>query len=210
MSKLMFLRDVAKDLIRTVEQMLARICYVERGKGTYIALSCRLDIGGALNLRPRRKVFTCRLEDGVRVEARSVLNSWIGPITLGKGASIGIGSILIGPVEVGENSSIAQYVFITGENRRHTGTAAGLLSAHEALDIKPVVIGRGVWIGAGAKILPGVSVGDGAIIASGAVVTKDVPAHTIVGGVPARVIKNGGAHPSDLGVEPNCEAKSEV
>ena len=144
----MFLRDVAKDLIRTAEQMLARIWYVKRGRGTYIALSCRLDIGSTLNFGRRRKVFACRLEEGVRVEARSVLNSWIGPITLGRGSSIGIGSILIGPVEVGENSSIAQYVFITGENRQHTGTAAGLRSALEALDIKPVTIGRGVWIGA--------------------------------------------------------------
>jgi len=52
----------------------------------------------------------------------------------------------------------------------------------------PVVLGKNVWIGANATVLPGVTVGDGAIIAAGAVVTKDVPANTIAGGVPARIL----------------------
>ena len=52
-----------------------------------------------------------------------------------------------------------------------------------------IVIGNDVWIGYNAIILSGVTIGDGAIIATGAVVTKDVPAYTIVGGVPAKKIK---------------------
>ena len=53
----------------------------------------------------------------------------------------------------------------------------------------PIVIGDDVWIGAGAIILAGVTVGKGAIIAAGAVVNKDVPEYSIVGGVPAKVLK---------------------
>ncbi|MBF0575096.1 sugar O-acetyltransferase [Dysgonomonas sp. GY617] len=54
---------------------------------------------------------------------------------------------------------------------------------------KPIVIKRYAWIGAGATILPGVTVGENAIVAAGAVVSKDVPPNTIVGGVPAKVIR---------------------
>ena len=52
-----------------------------------------------------------------------------------------------------------------------------------------VIIGNDVWIGYGVIVLPGVAVGDGAVLAAGAVVTKDVPPYTIVGGVPAKVIR---------------------
>lgn len=53
----------------------------------------------------------------------------------------------------------------------------------------PINIGKKVWIGSGAIITKGVTIGDNAVVAAGAVVTKDVPANTVVGGVPARVIK---------------------
>ena len=53
-----------------------------------------------------------------------------------------------------------------------------------------VVIGKNVWIGSGVSIVPNVTIGDNSIIASGAVVTKDIPSNVLVGGVPARVIKN--------------------
>ena len=54
----------------------------------------------------------------------------------------------------------------------------------------PIVLGKNVWVGSNATILSGVTIGDNAIVAAGAVVTKDVPADAIVGGVPAKFIRN--------------------
>lgn len=54
----------------------------------------------------------------------------------------------------------------------------------------PIHIGKRVWIGSNATVLPGVTIGDGAVVAAGAVVTRDVPANTVVGGVPAKVIRH--------------------
>lgn len=53
----------------------------------------------------------------------------------------------------------------------------------------PIVLGKNVWVGSNATILQGVTIGENAVVAAGAVVTRDVPANTIVGGVPARFIR---------------------
>ena len=63
-------------------------------------------------------------------------------------------------------------------------------SERKNLDLKPILIQKNAWIGAGAIVLPGVTVGKNSVVAAGSVVTKDVPANTVVGGVPAKFIKN--------------------
>jgi acetyltransferase-like isoleucine patch superfamily enzyme len=56
--------------------------------------------------------------------------------------------------------------------------------------LSPVIIKKNVWIAIGVIILPGVTIGEGSIVASGAVVSKDVPPHTLVGGIPAKLLKH--------------------
>ncbi|MDO4292377.1 MAG: DapH/DapD/GlmU-related protein [Eubacteriales bacterium] len=60
-----------------------------------------------------------------------------------------------------------------------------------------IQIGNYVWIGSNATVLPGVSIGDWAVVAAGAVVTRDVPPGTVVGGVPARVLKQADGYQED-------------
>ena len=55
--------------------------------------------------------------------------------------------------------------------------------------VAPVTLRRGCYLGAGALLLPGVTIGERAVVAAGAVVTRDVPPNTLVGGVPARVMR---------------------
>jgi acetyltransferase-like isoleucine patch superfamily enzyme len=63
-------------------------------------------------------------------------------------------------------------------------------SDRRALICKPIVIRRNAWIGAAATVLPGITIGENAVVAAGAVVSKDVPANTVVGGIPAKIIKS--------------------
>lgn len=86
-----------------------------------------------------------------------------------------------GGVTIGDDSLIASHVAIT--SLTHDPKAAAFA---QTLVTKPVSIGRNVWIGSHAVILPGVTIGDNAVVGAGAVVTRDVPAGSIVTGVPAR------------------------
>jgi len=63
-------------------------------------------------------------------------------------------------------------------------------NARQSLVPGHIHIKKNAWIGAGATILPGITVGENAVVAAGAVVSKDVPANTVVGGIPAKHIKN--------------------
>lgn len=87
-------------------------------------------------------------------------------------------------VTIGRGTQIAWGVTIADHDFHRTFTD-GVPNPETA----PVRIGEGVWIGMDATILKGVEVGDGAVIAAGAVVTRSVPPRALVGGVPARVIK---------------------
>ena len=87
---------------------------------------------------------------------------------------------------------------ITIEDDVLIGPKVNLITENHPLDpddrqsllLKPIVIKRNAWIGAAATILPGVTIGENAVVAAGAVVTADVMPNTIVGGVPAKFIKN--------------------
>jgi maltose O-acetyltransferase len=90
-------------------------------------------------------------------------------------------------VEIGKDVMIGPQLYIYTSNHE---TKLGIPMIRQSVKTSPVTIGNDVWIGARVTILPGVNIGDGAVIAAGAVVTKHVAPYTIVGGVPARKIKD--------------------
>lgn len=86
-------------------------------------------------------------------------------------------------IEIGENVVISENVTIR-DNDDHQ------IVGSDKKTTQPIKIGNHVWVGMNVTILKGVTIGDGAIIAAGAVVNKDVPENSLVGGVPAKVIKS--------------------
>ena len=109
-------------------------------------------------------------------------------ISIGNNSGLGINCHVRGPLEIGENVMMGPNVRIIV--RDHCTSRTDIPMCQQGfLPSEKVVISDDVWIGANVIILPGVTVGKGAILAAGAVVTKDVPNYSVVGGVPAKVIK---------------------
>lgn len=98
-----------------------------------------------------------------------------------------------GGIVIGNDVSIAHSVTIMSTEHRFDDPARPIRD--QEVDFLPVTVQDDVWIGAGARILAGVTVGRGSVVAAGAVVTKDVPPHSVVGGVPARVLKDRASVP---------------
>lgn len=89
----------------------------------------------------------------------------------------------IGGITIEDDVQIGPAVKLTSENHPLNP------DDRKTLLLAPIVIKRNAWIGAGAIVLPGVTVGENAVVAAGAVVSRDVPANTVVAGVPAKVVK---------------------
>ena len=152
--------------------------YQHRGKGSVIYRSVRMDTP------PYRRFVIGRKSV---VESFSCINNAVGDVVIGDYTRIGLHNTIIGPVTIGSHVNLAQGITVTALN--HNFSEPGQRIDEQGITTSPVVIADDVWIGANAVILPGVSIGRHAVVAAGAVVTKDVPAGTLVAGVPARIVK---------------------
>jgi acetyltransferase-like isoleucine patch superfamily enzyme len=90
-------------------------------------------------------------------------------------------------VTIGSHVNLAQGITVTALNHNFADTSKRI--DEQGVNTMPVTIEDDVWIGANAVVLPGVRIGTHAVVAAGAIVTKDVPPHSLVAGVPAKVIK---------------------
>lgn len=110
-------------------------------------------------------------------------------LSLGNNVSIHRGCYLdaSGGIEVGDDVSIAHQTSILSAN--HTWDDPMIPIKENPVKLESVIIQNDVWIGCGCRIMSGVTVFSRSVVAAGSVVTKDVPSHTLVGGVPAKQIK---------------------
>lgn len=177
--------------VRRIGIDVLRDTRIQLDKGASIQLKDKLTLG-------RRQVKASRMETRLLMEedAQLTIN---GAFTVFAGSYVRVirgGHLILnsgfinenvqitcgGTIEIGDGATIGRDVVIRSFD--------GHIIVQENYQISaPIKIGRHVWIGQGATILKGVTIGEGAIIAADSVVTKDVPAHCIAGGVPAKVIK---------------------
>jgi len=125
---------------------------------------------------------------GVRIAAHVRFGTG-SKIKIGNNSNLGYGCRIIGgDLSIGNDVMMAPEVLIITENHETSNTSIPMREQGQALP-EPVEIGNDVWIGARTIILPGVNIGDHSVIAAGAVVTKSFPPYSIIGGVPAKLIK---------------------
>lgn len=156
------------------------------------------------------------LENGVYLDQNTYLHACPNGIHIGQNTIIMHGAVLHvynfrdiphSGIWIGKESLIGEYTVIRGQGGVHIGDrvytspytqiiAVNHIFAdpetpfvEQGITAEGIYIEDDVWLGAGAVITDGVRVGKGAVVAAGAVVTKDVPPNTVVGGVPARIIK---------------------
>ena len=158
-------------------RMLAPL-YQHRGRHSKIYRSVRMDT-------PPYRKFS--LGDYSVVESFSCINNAVGDVIIGDHTRIGLHNTVIGPVTIGSHVNLAQGITITALNHNFKDKIQRI--DDQGVSTNPVIIGDDIWIGANAVVLPGVSIGNHSVVAAGAVVTKDVPPHSLVAGVPAKIIK---------------------
>jgi acetyltransferase-like isoleucine patch superfamily enzyme len=157
-----------------------------------------------------------KLGHGVYIDQGAYLHACPQGITLGPGTIVMHGAILHvynfrdlphSGIQIGRDSLVGEYSVIRGQggvrigDRVYTSPFTQIIAVNHVFDdpnrpfveqgitAEGIVIEDDVWLGAGAVVTDGVKIGKGAVVAAGAVVTKDVPPHTVVGGVPAKPIK---------------------
>lgn len=156
------------------------------------------------------------LNHGVYLDQNTYLHACPNGISIGENSIVMNGAILHvynfreiphSGINIGKNCLVGEYTVIRGQggvtigDRVYTSPFSQIIAVNhiysdpntpmieQGITAEGIQIEDDVWIGSGAIITDGVHIGKGAVIAAGAVVTKDVPPHTVVGGVPAKVIK---------------------
>ena len=186
-------------------------------RALFYRLILRMDGAAAIENGVRlRYASLIRLGRGVYLDQGTYLHACPGGITIGDNTIVMHGAILHvynfrnlphAHIRIGRDSLIGEYSVVRGQggvtigDRVYTSPFTQIIAVNhvfedpkrpfvdQGITAEGIVIEDDVWLGAGAVITDGVRVGRGAVVAAGAVVTSDVEPHTVVGGVPARLIK---------------------
>lgn len=150
----------------------------KRAKGSIIRKWARMDL---LPSSP------FQLGKNAIIEDYATVNNNVGEVIIGENALIGISSTLIGPVTIGKDVLIAQNVVVSGLNHGYQDIHTSI--RQQKVSTALVTIEDEVWIGANVSVIAGITIGKHSIIAAGSTVVKNIAPYSIVGGNPARLLK---------------------
>lgn len=154
----------------------------------------RLTLGEGSIIRPQAHVdiqgnTTITLGQHCKIQSFAWLRTWGDRgIVMGNHCTLNEYAMIGGHVTLGDGVRIGAHSLIIGTE--HNSQRTDIPIHTQGVTYKPITIGSDVYIGSNVIVLNGITIGEGAILAAGAVINRDVPPYTIVGGVPARVVKH--------------------
>jgi acetyltransferase-like isoleucine patch superfamily enzyme len=163
---------------RTWVKLFVNPFFHQKGKSAVICKYTRMDV------LPFQQFS---LGDFSTIEDFATVNNGVGPVVIGNYTRIGIGNVIIGPVEIGNNVILAQNIVMSGLNHQYEDITIPI--SKQAVTTKNIKIGDNSWIGANVVITAGCTIGKHCVIGAGSVVTANIPDYSIVVGNPARIVK---------------------
>ena len=148
------------------------------GKGSKICSHARADIF------PWHRFV---LERDAQIEDYAVVNNGAGDVRIGEGSRVGVGSVVVGPVDIGRDVVLGQHVSVQGLIHGYEDVTQD--PNLQPLMLRPVKVGDYTHLGTNSTIMAGVTIGERCQIGAGSVVTKDIPPYSVAVGNPARVVK---------------------
>lgn len=148
------------------------------GKGSKICSHARADIF------PWHRFV---LERDAQIEDFAVVNNGAGDVRIGEGSHVGVGSVVVGPVDIGRYVFLGQHVSVQGLIHGYEDVTQD--PNLQPLMLRPVKVGDYTHLGTNSTIMAGVTIGERCQIGAGSVVTKDIPPYTVAVGNPARAVK---------------------
>jgi acetyltransferase-like isoleucine patch superfamily enzyme len=152
----------------------------------YVSIAADVKLGKNVTLGKFLNLYGCSIGDESRIGAFVEIQK---NATVGRRCKISSHTFICEGVTIEDRVFIGHGVMFTNDSYPRATTASGELKSAQDWSVEPTLVRAGASIGSGSTILSNVVIGEQAIVGAGSVVTRDVPAHAIVAGNPARVLR---------------------
>jgi acetyltransferase-like isoleucine patch superfamily enzyme len=152
----------------------------------FLSITPDVKLGEGVKLSRFINLYGCEIGDHTKIGAFVEIQK---NARVGKNCKISSHTFVCEGVNIEDNVFVGHGVMFINDSYPRATTLDGALQTEKDWKVEPTVIRRGASIGSGATILSNVTIGEHALVGAGAVVTRDVPAHAVVAGCPARVLR---------------------